>query len=85
MGIFDIALKDVTEEKIVEEANKMASDPARKGELMDFFKIFGSKINPKVKAERIKKYLIIILLFKMVICQICQQTIHKMLELLFVK
>lgn len=55
MGIFDIALKDVTEEKIVEEANKMASDPARKGELMDFFKIFGSKINPKVKAEIISK------------------------------
>ena len=55
MNIYDVPLKDLTADMVKEEANKLASDPARKGELMDFFKIFGNKLDPKDKAEIITK------------------------------
>ena len=55
MNIYEIPYKDITEEMVKSEANKLASDPARKGELMEFFKIFGTKIHPKDKAEIIGK------------------------------
>lgn len=55
MSLYDIPLKDVTEEMVKMEADKLASDPARKGELMDFFKIFGTKINASDRAAIINK------------------------------
>lgn len=55
MNIYNIPLKDLTADMIKEEADKLASDPARKGELMDFFKVFGNKIDPRDKAAIITK------------------------------